>query len=77
MYTMYYVKQDVADDGSMGEDDTWSVYREDYESIDSPEPIEGSTVLVSGNHIFIEADRIAQVSQRMSYSENRRANHGA
>jgi hypothetical protein len=72
-YTLYYISQDVADDGSMGPDDTWSVYSEQYASIDAHEPIEGSSVLVSGNLISeARACEVADARQRASYALARR-----
>ena len=67
-YTLFYAKQDGAPIQHM---DTWSVYSEDYEAINSPEPIEGSAKMVSGNHTEVEACTIADARQRASYALTR------
>lgn len=73
-YTLYYASEDVHPErgGGVG---TWSVYSEQYESIESHEPIEGTTEMVSGNHPTEKsAQDYAKSKQRASYSENRRSN---
>lgn len=76
-YTLYYASEDVDPErgGGIG---TWSVYSEQYADIIDADPIEGTTVLVSGNHpTEASAQDCARSKQRASYSENRRANDGA
>lgn len=70
-HALYYVSQDVDDGASLLP--TWSVYREQYTSIESVVPIEGTDVLVaSGLPTEDEADRIARLRQRQSHSKDRR-----
>lgn len=68
MYTLYYTSAD-----GPGPDATWSVYSEQYEAIDSPEPIEGSTQLVAAGLINEAiAEHVARVRQRAAFvSRNR------
>lgn len=64
-YTLHYASQD-----GPGADATWSVYSEQYESIDSPEPIDGSQVLVaSGLPDEDAAHREARRRQVRSYAQ--------
>lgn len=77
-YTLYYVSEDMESGDHPGDAPrpagTWSVYSEEYEAINSPTPIEGSTVRVSGNHPSFEAAAVeADAKQRRSYAENRKA----
>lgn len=65
---MTYVLHYTSADGP-GEDATWSVYREEYESIAAEEPIEGSQVKVSTHPSEDEADTRAIRLQRESYRE--------
>jgi hypothetical protein len=65
MYTLYYASQDT-------EGGTWTVYSEKYERIDSPEPIDNSTMVVSRNHTEQSAHELADARQRRSYAENRK-----
>lgn len=75
MYTLFYVKHEP--DGS-GTDASWSVYSAQYESIDAPEPIAGSTTLVSGNHPSpASANTKADSLQRASYALARQENSDA
>lgn len=64
MYTLYFANPQPLTG-------MWEVVSEQYESIDSPTPIEGATV-VSGNLTRDEATRMAASKQRASYSDNRR-----
>lgn len=50
-YALHYVSAD-----SPGRDATWSVYREEYTTIESDEPIESATVRVSTHATEAEAD---------------------
>jgi hypothetical protein len=69
MYTLYYARQSPPNTpGAM-----WVVRCEDYESIDSPEPIEGSQREVSRNLTRKQAHDLADARQRQSYAENRKA----
>ncbi len=75
MFTLYYVMAEVIirRKGPV-KTGTWAVYSAQFADITDPEPIEDSTVLVSGNHSTeAEADKKAAALQRRSYSENRRA----
>lgn len=58
-YVLHYVSAD-----GPGPDATWSVYREQYVSIDAVEPIEGSSVRVSSHADEDAADAEAQRLQR-------------
>lgn len=69
MYTQYFTAEETPT--------TWAVLAEDYADIGDVYPIEGSTRVVSGNLTLLEATDLAVSKQRASYSENRRASHGA
>lgn len=68
-YTLYYVSQDVTDDGATSS--TWSVWREQYASVEADEPIEGTAEHIAQHPNQREADAHARVLQRDSYSSIR------
>lgn len=71
MYTLFYASQNHVTG-------KWEVYSEQYANIGDLVPIEGTTVMVSGNLMTEDnALRVAQTRQRASYSENRRQRYGA
>lgn len=76
-YTLHYVSEDMTEHQIPQPAGTWSVYSEQYEDISDPDPIEGTTKVVSRNHPSFEsaADK-ADALQRRSYAENRKARNG-
>lgn len=61
-YTLHYTSADGPES-----DASWSVYSEEYETIDSPEPIPGSTKHIASLPTEIQANHLANVRQRDSY----------
>lgn len=76
-YTLFYISEDVAHrpEGIMPLG-TWSVYSEMYESIEDTDPIEDSTVHVSGNLTEQEAHNMATARQRASYALKKENDNG-
>lgn len=72
-YTLYYISEDMTEHETPQPAGTWSVYSEQYESIEDADPIEGSTVHITGDLTEHEARYVANNRQRASYSENRKA----
>jgi hypothetical protein len=58
-YTLHYISADAPGDSA-----TWSVYREEYVSIDHDEPIDGSQKHVSTHPTEDEANAEAHRLQR-------------
>jgi hypothetical protein len=63
MYILFYISAD-----GPGLDATWSVYRERYETIASPEPIEGSQEFVTRCPDEKSANAEARRRQRMLHA---------
>lgn len=66
-YTLHYISADGPEP-----DSTWSVYREQYESIDSEVPIDGTQEHVSQHANQTEADAEAVRLQVRTYAKNNR-----
>lgn len=63
-YTLHYISADSGASTS-----TWSVYAEEYETIESPEPIDGSQrLVVAGLPSEAAADHEARRRQVRSYA---------